>query len=331
MSKILVTGGCGFIGSHFVDLALSKKNQVINIDKHTYAAVRKNLKKENYTEIICDISKYKEVYKIINKLKPNYIINFAAESHVDNSIIDPNKSFKTNIIGTLNLVNCIRNLKLKCKFIQVSTDEVFGSLKLNDKSKFNQNSKYNPKSPYSASKASADHIVSSFSNTYSLNCVITYCTNNFGPRQHQEKFIPMILNKLFKKQKVNIYGNGKNVRDWIYVKDHCKILYKIMKNKKIKDRKFYISTNNEYSNLELTYLIIKRIYNRLPKTESYKKIQFVADRPSHDLRYSIDNKKIKKIFNFKSTDFFKAIDITINYYKKNLKKTKYFNYNKIKL
>lgn len=326
MSRILVTGGSGFIGSHFVDLALRNKDFVINLDKLTYASTRRTLSHNNYRQIKGDICNKNLFSKILKTFKPNYIINFAAETHVDNSIKSPKAFFKTNIDGVINIIENLRNYKKFKKFIQVSTDEVFGSLNLREKS-FTKSSPFNPQSPYAASKAAADHIIKSFSKTYDLNFVITHCTNNFGPRQHNEKLIPLVLNRAINNQIIPVYGNGKNVRDWIYVIDHCEILYKILKDNKYSKDSFLIGSKNEISNINL----ISRLINILEKNSNQKNlkklIKFVGDRPNHDFRYSIDSDFVINKLKYKFNNFDENLEKTIQYYlKNNIKNAKFFKY-----
>ena len=313
MKKILVTGGSGFIGSHMVDL-LIKKNFVLNIDKLTYASVRKNFSHQNYKEINIDINN-NQLSDIIKKYKPEYIINFAAESHVDNSIKNPKIFLKTNILGTFNILNSIIKNKLKIKFIHISTDEVFGSLKLNN-SKFNLKSSYDPKSPYSASKASSDHLVRAYGNTFGLKFNIINCSNNFGERQHVEKLIPKTITNAFKNKKIPIYGNGKNIRDWIYVKDFCRAIYKVLiksENKKT----YLVGSNNELDNITIVKSICKILDKSFPKKETYLNlIEFVNDRPGHDLRYSVDNSSIIKLGWRPKYNFLRSLENTIKFYAK---------------
>ncbi len=326
MSRILVTGGAGFIGSHFVDLALKNKDFVINLDKQTYASTRKTLSHKNYKQIKGDICNKNLFSKILKRFKPHYIINFAAETHVDNSIKSPKVFFKTNIDGVINIIENLRNYKKFKKFIQVSTDEVFGSLNLREKS-FTKLSPFNPQSPYSASKASADHIVKSFSKTYDLNFVITHCTNNFGPRQNKEKLIPLVLNRAINNQIIPVYGNGKNVRDWIYVIDHCEILYKILKDNKYSKDSFLIGSKNEISNINLISRLIKILEQNSNQKNLKKLIKFVGDRPNHDFRYSIDSDFVINKLKYKFNDFDTNLEKTIKYYlKNNIKNTKFFKY-----
>ena len=320
--NILVTGGCGFIGSSFLDILFnSKKFNVINIDKLTYAS-NKNyslIKKKNYIFIKGDIKNYKLINNTLRKFRPKYIFNFAAESHVDNSISGPKIFLDTNINGTYNILKNIVDLKLinHTKFIQVSTDEVFG-----DRfgiSSSNENTKYQPSSPYSASKASADHLVTSWSRTFGLKYLITYSSNNYGPRQNNEKLNPKIINNCLLLKKIPIYGFGNQVRDWIYVNDNAQAILKIGTSKHL-NQSFNIPGNKIISNLNL----VKKICRIFNKTINNKKknylnlISFVKDRKGHDKIYKLNGAKFKKYFKFSyHTNFEEGIRKTINYYKNN--------------
>ena len=313
----------GFIGSYLVKKGIEKKYRVINIDKKNYSGINLNIKSKRYQfkrMSICDVNKIKQIF---SEFKPDYVINCAAETHVDRSIDKPSTFFETNLFGTTNLLDQVIKLK-KCRFIQISTDEVFGSLKPYEK-KFTENTNYDPKSPYSASKAAADHAVRSYGNTYGLNYVITNCSNNYGPYQYPEKLIPIIINSLNNKSEIPIYGDGKNIRDWIHVQDHVDAIYKCMVNGKTNNT-YLIGANNEISNLNLTLKIIK-IYKNLFKDDFnyYNKIKFVKDRKGHDFRYSISAKKIRKDINWKpKINFENGLKETIKFYFMHRKK-----YNKI--
>ena len=296
--NVVITGGCGFIGSFAVNKYLKEGHKVLNIDKLTYASNPKRIKKnKNYFFVKSDISD-PTLYEVINKFNPNIVINFAAETHVDNSIKNPSDFIYSNIIGTYNLLEISKkiwskNKKKFFKFIQISTDEVFGSVSNNKP--FDNKSNYRPNSPYSSSKASAELLVRAWNKTYGLPTVITYCTNNFGPSQDKEKLMPKILHNLIKKKKVPIYGNGKNKREWIYVDDHINYIYEISKQKK-NDLRYFISDGNLYSNLELLKKIIK-IYNKISNKKIIFKdsFKFVKDRPGHDYKYQLKlSKNLKK-------------------------------------
>lgn len=315
--NILVTGGCGFIGSHFIEEVLKKKyiGKIINVDCLTYAA-NKILPFDNdpkYFFIKKDIQE--SIFEILEEFKIDYLIHFAAESHVDNSITNADPFIKTNINGTYNLLtNSLRYNKLK-KFIHVSTDEVFGSLSFDEKS-FSNTSQYKPNSPYAASKAASDLLVRSYNKTYQLPTIITNCSNNFGPRQFPEKLIPLCIKKLVKKEPIPLYGSGNNIRDWIYVKDHVNALLKIVENGKVGNQ-YLIGGENEISNFNLIN-VLKEIYSDVTGIRvNWEWFKYVEDRKGHDLRYSIDTSSFKKEFvDFKNTEFSEAIKETVKSYVK---------------
>lgn len=309
--NILITGGCGFIGSNLITKLLkNNKNKILNIDKINYASNnflnKKFLKNKNYKFKKVDLKNSKVIEKIIFKFKPNYIFHLAAESHVDRSIDGPKPFIESNVIGTFNLLEIIRkflkNLKNPKKFIRfhhISTDEVYGDLKKMSK-KFKESTSYNPSSPYSASKASSDHLVRAWGRTYNLPYVITNCSNNFGPYQFPEKFIPHIILCLLNGKNIPIYGNGKQIRDWIFVEDHIDILIKLMK-RKIDNDTFNIGGNNEITNIDIAKKICLILKNTLLKNKDInKQFSFVADRPGHDVRYAVNSNKLEKFLNFKT-------------------------------
>ena len=298
MKNILITGGAGFIGSHLVKFFVKNypKYTIINLDKLTYASNLGNLKEienePNYRFIKHDICNFKKNVKILNKFKIDSIINLAAESHVDRSIENPFSFANTNIMGTLSLLQACKNYwgnELKNKlFYHVSTDEVYGSL--GKKGLFSENSPYNPHSPYSASKASSDHLAKSWFHTYGLPTIISNCSNNYGPFQFPEKLIPLTIISCLNKTKIPIYGNGDNIRDWLYVGDHCEALKEIGE-KGIVGETYMIGGNTEKTNLDIANLICQFFDNLLPNSDAPKYgdlIEFVADRPGHDFRYAID-------------------------------------------
>ena len=311
--KLLVTGGLGFIGSNFINYWFKKhsRDTIINLDKVTYAADQRNLigiEKYNYTFVKGDISNPKTVFTLSKNV--DAIINFAAESHVDNSILNSSNFVKSNIIGVHNLLEAVR--KYGTRFHQVSTDEVYGSLPLNSKLKFNEKSRYNPRNPYSATKAAADHLVNAYFNTYKLPVTISNCSNNYGPNQHPEKLIPKAIINTVREMPVPVYGSGLQIRDWIYVEDHCSALEQIIKNG-IYGEIYLVSANGEKRNID----VIKSILKELNKSE--KLINFVNDRPGHDVRYAIDANKIIRELGWKPrTKFEKGLRLTINHYTKNL-------------
>lgn len=303
--NILITGGCGFIGSNFIDLLKKQRPEwhIVNVDKLTYAANTPNREVVNYfRDIQEDLSDIFEIYNF------EYVVNFAAETHVDNSIKDPLVFVKTNVLGTANLLN--NSLKYGVKrYLQVSTDEVYGSIV---KGGFTEKSPIDPSSPYSASKAAADHLVLSYNKTYKLNVGITRCSNNYGPKQHKEKLIPLMISKALKGEKLPVYGNGLNVRDWIHVKDHCRAVLAVLEdggNGEI----YNIGSCNEKTNIEIVNLILDSL--NLPKDL----ITYVEDRKGHDLRYAIDPAKItNKLLWGPTVDFKEGIIETINWYKNSL-------------
>lgn len=328
MSNFLITGGLGFIGSHFVINQVKNNNFVVNLDKITYAANENNVfkvaKNANYKFIQGDICNQNLISEILEKHEIDFVINFAAESHVDNSINSAQIFIETNINGTFSLLEASRkyyenlseNKKQNFRFIHISTDEVFGSLQENDKP-FTEENKYLPNSPYSASKAASDHLVRAWNETYKLPTIITNCSNNFGPHQHQEKLIPTIIKKALKNQDIPIYGNGKNIRDWIFVKDHCDGIELALLKGKI-GQTYCLGGESELRNIEIAHKICEILDNLKPKSDnsSYKnQIKFVKDRKGHDYRYAIDNSKAKKELGF---------EIQGNFEEKLLETVKYF-------
>ena len=318
MKKIIVTGGLGFIGSNLIDLLIKKKYSVINIDKVTYSSNFYNVKKykdsKNYKFIKCDIGN-KKIKKILLKYKPICIFNLAAETHVDRSIDNPNNFIQSNIVSVFKLLEYFKEYskKYKSKLIHISTDEVYGDILLGRSS---ENYPYNPSSPYAASKAASDHLVNSYVKTYNLSAIITNCSNNYGPKQHPEKLIPKIIYNILNNKTVPIYGTGKNSREWIYVKDHCEALLKIFLKGKIGE--FYnIGSNNNLNNLNVTKEILS-FAQKLIKIGNKVKINFVKDRPGHDMRYALDSSKIKKQIGwYPKTTFKKGIKLTFEWYYNN--------------
>ncbi len=328
--KLLITGGAGFIGSNFIHYWLNKypQDSIVNLDKLTYAGNLDNLcnikKKPNYQLIkgdICDAKLVNEIMKGID-----VIVHFAAESHVDRSISFPALFIQTNIIGTQVLLEAALRHKVK-RFHHVSTDEVFGSLKLADRKKFSEESAYRPRSPYAASKASSDHLVRAYFETYNLPITITNCSNNFGPYQYPEKLIPLAITNILENKKIPIYGDGLYVRDWLYVEDHCRAIDLVLKKGKIGETYCIGGMNKDITNLE----VIKKILFFLDKDESW--IEFIKDRPGHDRKYSINWSKINRQLGWKpSADFDYLLKKTIIWYRDNkkwwqkLKDDKYHKY-----
>ncbi len=314
-STILVFGGAGFIGSNFIRYILSEKQltRIINFDKLTYSGNLDNLNDitsdTRYKFIKSDITDYSSVEAAIKKYKPQYVINFAAETHVDRSIhIGARDFIRTNVEGVLNILEAIKNIGGVNKFVQVSTDEVYGSLNLKSKKRFKENDRIKPKSPYAASKAAGDILCRAYYSTWKVPVVLTRCTNNFGPRQYPEKLIPFFILKMLKNQKLPLYGTGANVRDWIHVSDHCRALGVCLLNGEPGEI-YNIGADTEKSNMEIAKIIL----NHFTKDESW--IEFVADRPGHDLRYGIDAGKIRNELGWKPEyDFGSTFNETIQWY-----------------
>lgn len=307
--KILVTGGAGFIGSNFIHYILENyDDEVINLDKLTYAGNLENLKdvedNPHYTFIKGDISNPEIVNEIVSQ-GVDYIVNFAAESHVDRSIEDPGIFIKTNVLGTQVLLNAAREHGVK-KFVQISTDEVYGSL--GETGYFTEETPLAPNSPYSASKAGADLMVRAYHETYNLPMNITRCSNNYGPYQFPEKLIPLFTTNAMEDKELPLYGDGKNIRDWIHVKDHCRAIDLVMREGRVGEV-YNIGGNNEKTNLEITEAILEV----LGKPKSL--IKFVKDRPGHDRRYAIDSTKIQRELGWQPEyTFEEGIKETIQWY-----------------
>ena len=322
--KAIVTGGLGFIGNNLIKLLLKNSFFVINIDKTSYSSNFYNLKdikkKINYKFYKSDICSRKILSKIFKKYKPNVLFNLAAETHVDRSIDNPKNFIRSNIIGVYNILECVKEYIKKqknFKMIHVSTDEVYGDIKGLKKSK--EEDKYHPSSPYSATKASADHLINAYVRTYKLPIVISNCCNNFGPNQFPEKLVPKIIFNIIINKNIPVYGKGRNQREWIYVEDHCRALIKIYK-KGIIGESYNVGTGVVVSNIKLVQKIIKIYNSNFDKKKRKVKIEFVKDRPGHDLRYALDSSKIKKKLSWKhiySLD--KALIETIEWYIENPK------------
>jgi dTDP-glucose 4,6-dehydratase len=330
--KILITGGAGFIGSNFILYWLGKYPQdtIINFDKLTYAGNLENLasieKNPNYIFIQGDICDKQAVLTALNEV--DIVVHFAAETHVDRSILNAGEFIKTNVEGTYVLLEACRQKQIK-RFHHISTDEVYGSLELNVLDKFSERTPYDPKSPYSASKASSDHLVRAFYNTYDLPVTISNCSNNYGPYQFPEKFIPLTITNIIEGKKVPVYGDGLYVRDWLYVEDHCKAIDLILKKGIVGQTYCIGGMNQDISNLD----IIRKIIKLMGKDESL--IEFVKDRPGHDRRYAIDWHKIQdKLGWFPEFDLDTYLNITVKWYTehqdwwKKIKTGEYQNYYK---
>ena len=292
MKTIIITGGLGFIGSNLVNILSKKKYFIINIDKITYASNLNNISGniKNYKFYKQDINNQNFIKKILEKYNPSLIFNVAAETHVDRSIDSPRQFMDSNVYGVFNLLETIKKYKKKIKFIHVSTDEVYGDIKKNKKSI--ESDSYNPSSPYAASKASGDLLIKSYVRTYKIPAIITNCCNNYGPNQYPEKLIPTIIYKIINQKPIPIYGNGKNIREWIYVEDHCNALIEISE-KGILGENYNIGSGIELNNIEITKKIISSFKEIDINLANKAKFIFVKDRPGHDLRYSLNSSKIK--------------------------------------
>ena len=285
---VFITGGAGFIGSNFAHYM--SQYDVVILDKLTYAANMDNLHPLDFPVKGVDLAYKKGLEELFNQYKPKFIFNFAAESHVDNSINNVHPFIDSNIIGTVNLLDLSVKYNVE-RFHHISTDEVYGSLEYDDPP-FTETTPYNPLNPYSASKAASDHFVMTYHNTYGLPVVITNCSNNYGPRQHIEKLIPKTISNIMSNKKIPVYGKGENIRDWIYVEDHCRGILDVFHGGKIGE-KYNIGGECELRNIDLVKMIIKLM------DASEDLIEFVDDRPGHDLRYAIDNANIKNTLSFK--------------------------------
>ncbi|WP_051514822.1 dTDP-glucose 4,6-dehydratase [Fervidicella metallireducens] len=335
MKTYLITGGAGFIGSNFIKYILKKYEDIIiiNLDKMTYAANLNNLreieKSSNYAFIKGDICNKRVIKDIFKNYDVDYVVNFAAETHVDRSIKNPGIFTKTNILGTQTLLDITREAwkinegyKGGKKYLQISTDEVYGSL--GNEGFFTEKSPINPHSPYSASKASADLIVKSYYDTYRMPINITRSSNNYGPNQFPEKLIPLIIKNAIEKKAIPIYGNGLNIRDWIYVEDNCEAIDLVIRNAKAGEI-YNIGANNERKNISIAKEIIKILNKNYDNTITEELIKYVEDRKGHDFRYAIDAEKIKTDLDWKpKTEFTKGLEKTIKWYLNN--KEWYFNY-----
>ena len=332
MKIILITGGAGFIGSNFIPYFLSenKEYEVVNLDLLTYAGDLSNLSeienKSRYTFVKGDICDRELVENLFKKYNFKGVIHFAAESHVDNSITNPDAFVRTNVFGTFNLLDVAKNYWMKspnvfnegyenCRFHHISTDEVYGTL--GETGLFTEETSYAPNSPYSASKASSDFMVRSYFHTYGMNVITTNCSNNYGPKQHGEKLIPTVIRKAILGEEIPIYGDGKNIRDWLYVLDHCKGIELVYKTGETGET-YNIGGKNERNNLHIANAICEILDEIAPKETSYKaQISFVKDRPGHDFRYAIDASKIENNLGWNADENFETgIKKTIEWYLK---------------
>lgn len=326
--NILITGGAGFIGSHVVRLFINKypEYRIINLDKLTYAGNLANLhdveSASNYTFVKVDICDFDKLIDIFSEYKIDGIIHLAAESHVDRSIKDPLTFARTNVMGTLCLLQAARQMWEECpekydgkRFYHISTDEVYGALR-SDGTYFTESTKYDPHSPYSASKASSDHFVRAYHDTYGMPTIVTNCSNNYGPYQFPEKLIPLFINNIRQGKPLPVYGKGENVRDWLYVEDHARAIDLIFHKGKIADT-YNIGGFNEWKNIDLIKVIIKTVDRLLGNAEGISEhlITYVTDRAGHDLRYAIDSTKLKKELGWKpSLQFEEGIERTVRWY-----------------
>jgi len=307
--KLLITGGCGFIGSNFIRMILNKypNYQIMNLDKLSYAGNPENLKdvenNKNYNFVKGDICDTKIVSELVSEI--DIIINFAAESHVDRSISDADPFLNTNIFGTHTLLKAA--LKFKKRFLQISTDEVYGSI---EEGSFKENSILNPSSPYSASKASADLLCISYFVTHKLRVTIVRSSNNFGPYQYPEKIIPLFVTNILENKEVQLYGDGKNIRDWLFVMDNCEAIDLVL-HKGNSGEIYNIASGKELQNIELSNFLLK-IFNK-----DSSSIEYIEDRKGHDRRYSLDIKKIRDLGWSPKYSFEEALKLTVNWYKNN--------------
>ena len=326
--NIIVTGGLGFIGSNLIEYLINKKFNVINIDKISYSSnfynVRNLKKNKRYSFIKCDLNNNKKIYKILLKYKPFAIFNLAAETHVDRSIDGPQAFIKNNILGLFSLLEAFKNYfksNKKIKLIHISTDEVYGDVL---KGRTDESYPYNPSSPYAASKASSDHLVYSYVRTFKIPAIITNCSNNYGPNQHPEKLIPKLIYNILNGLPLQIYGNGKNSREWIYVEDHCAALYKTLIKGKVGST-YNIGSGKNLNNIEITKNLLN-LAKKYIKIHPNTKIVFVKDRPGHDVRYALNSNKIKKEIKWKpKTSFKQGLKKTFLWYLQNRKYYKYLN------
>jgi dTDP-glucose 4,6-dehydratase len=317
-SVYLITGGCGFIGSHIIDELLDnhKNIQIINVDFLGVGSDKTNVRSDdrvaNHYINICD----PEIFNIVEKYKPDFVIHCAAESHVDRSITDPLSFITSNVLGTANLLEAVRLHAKNARIVHVSTDEVYGHLGLNDPP-FTESSQINPRSPYSASKAGSDFIALSYRNTYKLCITVTRCCNNYGPRQHNEKLIPTIIKSVVSGKKVPIYGNGSNIREWIYVTDHAKAIIEILHCHNY-NPVYNIFGKERLTNLEITKQIISELVNLAPEYNTHDNlddyITFVEDRKGHDFRYAMDTNYTDVMALDYQNSFHDGILSTLEYY-----------------
>ena len=318
MKKVVVTGGSGFIGSNLVKYLLKKKYFVINIDKLSYSANPYNVKNlnknKNYVFFKVDLNNKKKIIKILKKYKPCGIFNLAAETHVDRSIDNPKNFIHSNILGTYNLLESILSCKQKIRLVHISTDEVYGDI---IKGRSDEKYPYNPSSPYSSSKASADLLIKGYIRTYKIPAIITNCCNNYGPNQFPEKLIPKLIFNIINNKPLPIYGRGRNSREWMHVQDHCEALLLIFLKGKIGES-YNIGSGMNLKNIDIAKRLLKIAKYKSLKNYKNIKIKFVKDRPGHDFRYALNNKKIKKILRWKAKiNLDSGLSQTIDWYLNN--------------
>jgi dTDP-glucose 4,6-dehydratase len=328
--RICVTGGCGFVGANFINYLFNKinfKGIIINVDKLTYAGNLENLKDTHAKHDgiryffeqadICDSFGMMDIFK---QYEPDMVVHFAAESHVDRSILGPSEFIQTNIIGTFKLLEVARSFwkdRIDVLFHHVSTDEVFGSLK--NSGYFHESTPYDPHSPYSASKASSDHLVKAYYHTYNLPITMSNCSNNYGPYQFPEKLIPLMISNIKDEKPLPVYGDGRNIRDWLYVEDHCSAIWLIAQMGELGET-YNVGGENEWENIKLINTLCEQMAGTLGKDKDYYKklITYVKDRPGHDKRYAINCEKIKRELGWsQSVDFNTGLDLTIEWYLNN--------------
>lgn len=309
--SILVTGGCGFIGSNFVRRYTSLyDDRVMVVDALTYAANKQNIEGTGAVLAVGNIASKEFIEPLIQNFRPKTIINFAAESHVDNSIRDSKPFVYSNVLGTVNLLDTVLRVDPSIRFVHVSTDEVYGSLSSSDPA-FTEETPYDPRSPYSASKAASDHFVMAYHHTHGLDTVITNCSNNYGPYQHAEKFVPTVIRRALKNEPIPVYGKGSNIRDWLYVEDHCQALLEVIERGRT-GHKYNIGGGCQINNLFLANLIVDMC-------RSASKIEFVTDRKGHDFRYDVSYDKIHLELGWKpDTSLIPGMEKTIQWYRQNM-------------
>ena len=309
--SILVTGGCGFIGSNFVRRYTSLyDDRVMVVDALTYAANKQNIEGTGAILAVGNIASKEFIEPLIRNFRPKTIVNFAAESHVDNSIRDSKPFVYSNVLGTVNLLDSVLRVDPSIRFVHVSTDEVYGSLSSSDPA-FTEETPYDPRSPYSASKAASDHFVMAYHHTHGLDTVITNCSNNYGPYQHAEKFVPTVIRRALKNEPIPVYGKGSNIRDWLYVEDHCQAIIDVIERGRT-GNKYNIGGGCQLNNLFLANLIVDMC-------RSASKIEFVTDRKGHDFRYDVSYDKIHLELGWKpTTSVIPGMEKTIQWYRQNI-------------